>query len=132
MARGSRPKTASAADASRYLGKAVQFQEAAETSSEAKNWDAMVGNAVNAGILAASAFTAKSSGQVWTGEHEGAVSFVEKMGPDGKSISRNLHRLLGLKSRAQYDPQPSTSADAKNALKAAKRIIDAARPIVEA
>ncbi len=92
----------------------------------------MVGNAVNAGILAASAFTAKSSGQVWTGEHEGAVSFVEKMGPDGKSISRNLHRLLGLKSRAQYDPQPSTSADAKNALKAAKRIIDAARPIVEA
>jgi hypothetical protein len=129
MTRSGQRKVA-ASDARAYLGKAVQYLEVAQEAAKAERWAPAVGNAVHAGILAADAVAAKELGEVWRGEHGGAVGHVQKAGTDGKAVARDLQRLLGLKTRAEYDPHPGTRQQAEQAVKAAQRVVEHAGLVV--
>jgi fructose-specific component phosphotransferase system IIB-like protein len=124
-------RDASLGDARSYLTKAHEFLAAAENSFNLDNRVAATGNAVNAGILAADAIAASRAGQVWKGEHARAANHLEKVGgSDGKRAATHLRRLLPLKNRAQYDPDPVSVRDAKAALLAAKGIMATADDVV--
>jgi hypothetical protein len=122
--REARTRSASPADARAYLSKAAEFLRASTDSLELENFIAATGNAVHAGISAADAMAAARAGAVWTGEHTLAAAHLEKAaGPEGRDAGRHLRRLLPLKSRAEYDPEPVTPAEARVAVQAAQRIV---------
>jgi len=117
-------RQASLVDARAYLSKAREFLHAATISLEAENHVASVGNSVHAGIAAADAISAARAGTVWRGEHSQAPGHLEAAaGRDGAQAARQLRRLIPLKTRAEYDPDPVSAAQARNALKAAGRLV---------
>jgi len=124
-------RPASLADAQSYLGKSLEFFRAAEDSMRHDNRVAATGNAVTAGILAADAIAAVRAGRVWKGEHSGAPEHLEKVGgSEGKRAAVQLRRLIPLKNRAQYDPDPIVAKDAVAALAAAAKIVSIAGTVV--
>lgn len=59
------------------------------------------------------------------------MSQLEKVGgPDGRQAARQLRRLMPLKDRAEYDPTPTSAAEARDARKAAERIVAIAERVV--
>ena len=131
MAGRSTTRTASPADAHSYLGNSLEFLRAAEHSLSHDNRVAATGNAVTAGILAADAIAAARGGRVWKGEHSGAAEHLEKVGgAEGKRAATQLRRLIPLKNRAQYDPDPIVAKDAAAALAAASKIVSIAKAVV--
>jgi hypothetical protein len=120
-------RTVSRAQASAYLDKASEFLQAAQDSLVLRNYVAATGNAVHAGIAAADAISAATVGSVWAGEHTLAARHVESTGPAGRQAAAQLHRLVPLKNRAEYDPKPIPAADARAALKAAERLVQIAQ-----
>ena len=112
----------------KYLGKAVEYLEVAEGAGS-NHPSPAVGNAVHAGILAADAISAHGLGEVWSGDHEGAVDHVKRT-PVGKEAARHLHRLLSMKSRAQYDWVNPTPKQVEQALKAARRLVELAGQVL--
>lgn len=131
MSRQSTTRSASPRDARAYLAKAKEFLQASTDSLGRENFVATAGNAVHAGIAAADAVSAARAGTVWTGEHGQSPSHLEKAGgTDGRQAARQLRRLLPLKSRAAYDPTPTTRAEARQAHQAAERIVAIAERVV--
>lgn len=129
--RQSQTRSASAADARAYLDKAREFLRAAEDSLELGNRVAAAGNAVHAGIGAADAITAARAAVVWKGEHSQSPAHLEKVGgDDGRKAAAQLRRLLPLKNRAEYDPDPILAAEAKAAVTAAIRMVRIAEQAV--
>ncbi|HTW09827.1 MAG TPA: hypothetical protein VME46_20155 [Acidimicrobiales bacterium] len=114
-------------EAASYLAKSEEFLRAAQDSLGLGNNTAAVGNSVHAGILAADAIAAVRSRAVWRGEHAQAPAHLDAAGEDGKQAARHLRRLLPLKTRAEYDPDPIGAADAKSAVSAAARMVAIAR-----
>ena len=128
-----RPSTrrASPKDARAYLAKAKEFLQASTDALGRGNFVATAGTAVHAGIAAADAVSAARSGTVWTGEHGQAPGHLEAVGGvDGRQAAQQLRRLLPLKSRAEYDPTPTSRADARNAHQAAERIVGIAERVI--
>jgi hypothetical protein len=131
-ARPTQTQTASAADARAYVGKAREFLRAAEDSLQLGNRVAAAGNAVHAGIGAADAITAARAAVVWKGEHSQAPAHLEKVGGDeGRKAAPHLRRLLPLKNRAEYYPEPISATEAKAAVTAAARMVRIAEQIVK-
>ena len=128
--RGGGTRKATQADARLLLAKACEFRDVAKEALDEDRRDAAVGNAVQAGILAADAISAEKLGSTWKGDHKDAMAHVERVPKEGKAAARDLGRLLPLKSRAQYDPIPSTEKDAKNAVKAADRLVARAERVL--
>lgn len=129
--RSTQTRPASAADARAYLDKAREFLRAAEDSLALGNRMAAAGNAVHAGIGSADAITAARAAVVWKGEHSQAPAHLEKAGgAEGKKAAPHLRRLLPLKNRAEYDPDPIAVAEAKAAVTAAVRIVRIAEQVV--
>jgi hypothetical protein len=129
--RAAQTRPASAADARAYLARAAEFLRAAEDSLELNNLIAAAGNAVHAGISAADAIAAARGGSVWKAEHTQGAGHLERVaGTDGREAGRHLRRLLPLKNRAEYDPEPVTLAEASAAVQAAQRIIVVADRVV--
>ncbi len=125
-------RPASAADARAYLDKALEFLRAAEDSLELGNRVAAAGNAVHAGIAAADAITAARATVVWKGEHSQSPAHLERVGgDDGRKAAPHLRRLLPLKNRAEYDPDPISAAEAKAAVTAAARMVRIAEQTVK-
>jgi hypothetical protein len=123
-------QNAAPGDARAYLGKAIEFLEAAETALAIQHFSAAVGNACHAGISAADAISAARLGKVWKDGHSGAVDHVKQAGAEGKQVATQLRRLLKLKARAEYDPKPSSEAHATSAVTAAQRIRDYAAAVL--
>jgi hypothetical protein len=122
--REGKTRSASVADARAYLGKAHEFLTAAQHSLAHENYVATTGNAVHAGIAAADAITAARAGQVWKGEHTQSVGHLRSAGgADGRAGASHLERLIPMKNKAEYDPQPVSSTDARAAVKAAIRLV---------
>jgi hypothetical protein len=129
--RAGQTRPASSADALAYLTKAREFLRAAEDSLALNNLIAAVGNAVHAGIGAADAIAAGRGGAVWKGEHTQGAGHLERVaGTDGREAGRHLRRLLPLKTRAEYDPEPVTLPEASAAVQAAQRIVAVAERVV--
>ncbi|MGO8873554.1 MAG: hypothetical protein ACLQPH_19540 [Acidimicrobiales bacterium] len=85
---------------------------------------AAAGNAVHAGIGAADAITAARAAVVWKGEHSQAPAHLDKVGgEDGRKAAAQLRRLLPLKNRAEYDPDPISVSEAKAAVTSAARMV---------
>ena len=117
-------RPASTGDARGYLAKAQEFLRAASDSFELGNLIAATGNAIHAGIAAADAIAAARAGAVWKGEHAQAAGYLEKAaGAQGRQAGRHLRRLLPLKTRAEYDPNPIPVTEAAGALEAARRLV---------
>lgn len=117
-------RPASRTNGQAYLSKASEFLEAAIASRDAGNYVAATGNAIHAGIAAADAISAARAGVVWRGQHGQAASHVERVGgTEGARAARHLQRLLPLKNRAEYDPDPLTGAQARSAVQAAQRMV---------
>ena len=117
-------RPASLSDARAYLSKAEEFLQAAADSLGHGNRVADGGNAVHADIATADAISAARSGAVWKGEHTQAAGHLERAGgADGGRAAAHLRRLLPLKNRAEYDPAPVTPAEAREAHRAAQRIV---------
>ena len=71
------------------------------------------------------------SAVVWKGEHSQAPAHLEKVGgEDGRKAAAQLRRLLPLKNRAEYDPDPISESEAKAAVIAAARMVRIAEPAV--
>ena len=129
--RQTQTRPASAADAHAYLDKAREFLRAAEDSLGLGNRVAAAGNAVHAGIGAADAITAARAAVVWKGEHSQAPAHLEKVGgEEGRKAAPHLRRLLPLKNRAEYDPDPIAASEAKAAVTAAVRMVRIAEQAV--
>jgi|NGEPerStandDraft_6_1074524.scaffolds.fasta_scaffold03838_8 alkylation response protein AidB-like acyl-CoA dehydrogenase len=93
---------------------------------------AAAGNAVRAGIGAADAITAARAAVVWKGEHSQAPAHLEKVGGEkGRKAAPQLRRLLPLKNRAEYDPEPISATEAKAAVTAAARMVRIAEQTVK-
>ena len=126
--RASRP-----GDADAYLSKAEEYLHAAASSVAAGNNVAAVGNAIHAAIAAADAIAAARAGAVWRGEHGQAPDHLEAAaGEPGRRAARHLRNLLPLKSRAEYDPDPVSETQARQAVQSAERILAIARKITVA
>ncbi len=125
MARGA-ARAAAPGDAVAHANKAAEFLRAARDAFDLGHHTAATGNAVHAGIAAADAIAAVKLGTVWRGDHHQAADHVESARPEGPGAARQLRRLLGLKSRAEYDPTPIPRATAEKALRAADRIVTVA------
>jgi hypothetical protein len=129
--RRARTRPATMADAVAYLSKAEEFLQAATESLQSQNRVAATSNAIHAGIAAADAIAAARAGAVWRGEHTQAAGHLEaSAGVDGKQAGQQLRRLLLLKSRAEYDPDPLTQREARSAVQAAERICAIAERVV--
>ncbi len=129
--RGARTRPASPAQAVAYLSRAREFLRASTDSLELGNLIAATGNAVHAGIAASDAITARRAGSVWKGEHSQAARYLETAaGGVGQEAARHLRRLLPLKTRAEYDPDPVPPAEARAAVQAAERILAIAERVV--
>ena len=116
-----------------YLSKAVEFLYAAKQSHEVGNNAAATGNAIHASIAAADAIAASRAGVVWRGEHAQAAVHLETVGGnDGRQAARQLRRVLPLKNRAEYDPDPIPASKARTAVQAAERVVAIAERVVAA
>jgi hypothetical protein len=124
-------RAASRRQASSYLSKASEFLQASVASQQVGNNVAATGNAVHAGIVAADAIAAARAGLVWRGEHSQAPAHLESVGGvEGRQAARHLRRLLPLKSRAEYEPDPVTAAQARTAVQAAGRMVAIAERVL--
>ena len=129
--RASNTRSAGLNDARAYLSKAREFLHAAATSLDAGNLVATAGNSVHAGVAAADAISAVRAGVVWRGEHGQAPGHLEfAAGRDGETAARQLRRLIPLKNRAEYDPDPISAPQARTAHQAAERIVAIAERVV--
>jgi hypothetical protein len=120
------------AEARGFAAKAVEFLAVAEDALERGQFTAAAGNAVHAGIMGADAITGVRSASRWSGEHAQAATHLAKAGPEGDRAAPHYRRLLELKPRAEYDPAPIRRTDAEGAVRAAKRLVDIARHVLEA
>ena len=69
---------------------------------------------------------------VWKGEHSQAPAHLEKVGgEEGRKAAPQLRRLLPLKNRAEYDPEPLSATEARAAVAAAARMVRLAEQTVK-
>lgn len=120
MPRGQKSRRASYGDSKGFLGKAVEFLEAAKWSLDQNFLAPAVGNAVHAGISGADALCAAKAGETSSSEHADAVAKVRH---HDVQVARCLSRLLKMKTRAEYDPQEPSPQQAKEAVESAERLV---------
>lgn len=93
-----------ATDVRAYAAKAEEYLEAAENALEGGLYNAATSAAIHAGINAADAITGALRGMRSSdADHSRAVDLLEASGKDGKDASKQLARLLPLKTKAEYD-----------------------------
>ena len=100
----------SPSQAPKYLSKAREFLAAARFSLELENNTAATSNAVHAGVNAGDAISCALVGSVSKGEHADAAEHLKTIGD--VQGARYLRQLLPLKTPAEYDPAPVSSAQA--------------------
>lgn len=119
------------------LKKAKQFAEAAEVvgalaDDETDVRDAVVTLLVHAGIAASDVICCKRLGQFAIGadSHDEVAKLLEKVRePDGEQLSKELSKLLKVKTKAGYTHRAVSNDDLKKARRAAGKLLQAAREI---
>lgn len=120
--RSERPCAAQEARA--RLEKAQSFFEVAEAAS-GSNDDPATSNAVLAGIAAADAVCCHRLGRRSASEdHTDALALLREADP---ALEPLLRRLLSSKHKAQYDARPVPAGEAEQAVKRARRLVNAAK-----
>jgi HEPN domain-containing protein len=118
-----------------YLAKAREFNQAAKTAYENGMYNAAVVNAVHCAVNAVDALTVFYKGVRHAGErHEDAVTLLQTLPVEREDInkkSRQLSRLLSIKTAAEYHETLLTKKDAGSALKDSKRLIEWAEGALE-
>jgi hypothetical protein len=122
------PRRRSASDARGFLGKAADFLEVAEQALEEGRLSPAVSLAIHAGIDAADAICVVKLGTTWSGDnHAGAVDHLRQA---DKKAATYLSRLLGMKTRSEYDSVDPSRSQADSALRAARRFVEIAGTVV--
>ncbi|MDQ3771128.1 MAG: HEPN domain-containing protein [Actinomycetota bacterium] len=120
-----------AAEARMYALKAEEYLEAAEENLENGRYNAATSLAVHAGINAADAISgARQGSRLAAKDHSRAVKFLSETGQDGAEASKQLARLIPLKTRAEYDPIRLTKTQATGAVRAARNIVEIANRVL--
>jgi hypothetical protein len=117
------------------LDQARAFLDVAELvsaeESDLANEHVSAALAVLAGIAAADAACCAALGQRSRGQdHRQALALVAQAGPDGKSLSRALGRLLDIKDGAHYGMVYVNPQQAKTAIRHATTLVDGAAALV--
>lgn len=109
-----------------HLEKAEEFLEAAKFCYDLDLWDAAASNAVSAAINASDALILQHGAAPPRGQdHAQAVTVLRRV--VDADASRQLHRALSHKNRAQYDSVRSTASQADEAIRVAGRLVDKAK-----
>lgn len=123
------------AQAAVRLNQARAFLEVAELvgaeDDELANDNVAAALAVLAGIAAADAACCGTLGQRSRGQdHRQAIQMVAQAGPDGKTLSQALRRLLDIKDGAHYGMIYVGAAKAKAAIRNARTLVDGAAKLL--
>lgn len=130
VAKTSRTRPVTAAQARAYVSKAEEYLAAAMSELEADRRIAATSLAIHAGINGADAVTAVRLGRRSAGQdHDHTLGLLRSAGPDGTAVARLLGRLLPLKTRAEYEPDDIARSDARAAVERARQIVDVARRV---
>ena len=122
-------RPATKGDARLFLAKAEQFLSAAESATEAQQWDAAGLAGIHAGISAADAVASYYGGvRSASRDHRAAVELlVQTIGPDASGASRHLKRLIDKKNLVEYEQRRLTAAEAADLVEHARRFVRWAR-----
>lgn len=130
MPRRIRTRTVTAAQVHSYLAKAEEYVAAASSELEAGRGIAATSLAIHAGINAADAVCGARLGKRATGpDHDRALVLLGQAGKDGAALAKELHRLLSLKTKAEYDPDDIPLSAASRAVDRARRCVAIARRV---
>lgn len=126
-----RRRPVSAAQARAYLAKATEYLAAAAAELEAERPVAATSLAIHAGINAADAVCGVRLGERSSAtDHDQVLVLLRAAGKDGAEVEKELRRLLPLKTRAEYDPDPIPTRDAERAVERARRCVAVATRVV--
>lgn len=114
-----------------YLEKAEECACTMEEAFEKERWNAAVINAVHCCISATDALTVFFRGQRHAGErHEDAIVLLQKIELERKLLAaktKQLSRVLRIKTAAEYEEKLMTKNDAEEAVRDAKRFFEWAK-----
>lgn len=135
MTPSARTQDCNRAQAAVRLSQARAFLDVAELLSgeddELANDNVVAALAVLAGIAAADAACCGTLGRRSRGQdHRQAIQLVSQAGPDGKTLSRALSRLLDIKDNAHYGMVYVGVPQAKAALRNATALVDGAAQLL--
>jgi hypothetical protein len=106
---------------------ALTIAEVAATGTAPGDTNTAVSNAVMAGIAAADAITGLALGERSRSQsHAAAVDLLARVAPDGRTLARDLQRLLTIKDDAQYSDRMLKPAQATTAIRQATTLVNAA------
>lgn len=118
-----------------YLMKANEFNSTAKTTFENDMYNATVVNAIHSAISAVDALTVFYKGVRHAGErHEDAVALLQTLPIEKDELNkrtRQLSRLLAVKTSAEYHEQLMTQKDASTALVDSDRILEWVKGLLE-
>ncbi len=118
-------------DAKAHLQKAAEFLNAATITLDNELFNAATSNAVSCGVNAKDAICLKLTGRSDKMEnHSDAAAELKRASATASVLGPTLTRLLGMKSRSQYQTASVARADATKALEWAQRMYDGAKEIV--
>jgi hypothetical protein len=96
--------------------------------SDPYRWSSIASDCVVAGIAAADALCCMALGEHAQGDdHRQAIDLVGRVSPGGAALANALSTLLGMKTVAGYGVTPLNEERATRAMRAASRLVDAAR-----
>jgi hypothetical protein len=131
VARSTRTRPVTAAQARAYVSKAEEYLAAAESELGADRRIAATSLAVHAGINAADAVTGLRLGRRGAGQdHDEVLVLLGTAGPDGTAAAKDLVRLP-LKTRAEHEPDDVPRSEATKAVERARRIVTVARRVAQ-
>ncbi len=114
-------------EASLYLAKAKQLVEEANLALDGARYDAAMLNSIHAGISAAEAVTVALAGRRSTDpDHQRVADLLGEVGRSSGSIGervKQLRALLGKKNRVDYESRRASTAEAKDAVARADRLV---------
>lgn len=120
-------------EAQQFAGQAEEYLQTAINALDDGRLNAATGNAVHAGINAADAILGSRTGVRAGGEdHKQAIPLLTSLPLDGRAAANALARLVPLKSKAEYDPEPISRGTAELALRQATVLVEIARSTVAA
>ena len=118
-------------DARLHMDKAREFLEAAEANHDLDLYNAAASAAVTSGINSKDAVCLATKGATGRSDnHTDAVGELRRSGPIGAAIASTFNRLLGVKTRAQYQTRATTAKASQDALIWAERMYEAAQRAV--
>jgi uncharacterized protein (UPF0332 family) len=118
-------------DAKAHLGKAEEFLAAAEINVDLDLFNAATSNAVSCGMNAKDAICLKLTGRTdKTENHDEAAEELKRAGAVAAGLAPTLRRLLGSKSKSQYQTASVAKTEAMRAIEWARRMYAGAKEIV--